>query len=358
MSRRRAALVTAGLAASAIAGGAVGKVILGRRQPDPEASEPLSLLPPEDLGPIESFDGTELAVRAAGDPRRPALVFVHGFSLDMTTWHYQWTALSERFRCVLFDLRCHGRSGAPPSGDLSVEAMGRDLGAVLEHAVRGPAIVVGHSMGAMSILSLAAARPDLLGGPVAGTAFVGAAASDLLRGAMGSVTQLLRPRLGSVAQAASRVNRLRRYVLAAPTDVAGLVTRVTQFAPDASPHLVNYVVGLAARAPSAVWTDGLANLMDVDLRHVLRRVTVPALVMVGEHDRVTPPSSAVVMAGELPDARLAVIEAAGHMAMLERHDDVSERLGAFAEEVLSDERPSRRAAGGTGGPPRGRRRRT
>lgn len=316
------------------------------------------MLPPDDLGMVESFDGTRLAVRAAGDPRNPAIVFVHGFSLDMTTWHYQWTTLSERFRCVLFDLRSHGRSAAAASGDLSVEAMGRDLVTVLETAVPGPAVVVGHSMGAMSILSMAASRPDLLDGPVAGTAFVGAAASDLLRGAMGSVTELLRPRLGSLSQAAQRVNRLRRYVLSAPTDVAGLVARITQFAPEASPHLVRYVVGLAARAPSAVWTDGLAGLMDVDLRDVLGRVKVPALVMVGEHDRVTPPSSAVVMAGELPDARLAIIEAAGHMAMLERHEDVSERLAAFADEVMGSARRARGAAGGGGGPSRGRRGRT
>ncbi|MFB3738635.1 MAG: alpha/beta fold hydrolase [Candidatus Velamenicoccus archaeovorus] len=357
MSRRRTALVTAGLAAGVVAGGAVGKVVLARRRSDPEAHEPLSILPPDVLEAVESFDGTRLAVRAAGDPGRPTIVFVHGFSLDMTTWHYQWTGLSERFRCVLFDLRSHGRSEAALSGDLSVEAMGRDLAAVLERVAPGRAVVVGHSIGAMSILSMASSRPDLLERSVAGTAFVGAAASDLLRGAMGSVTQLLRPRLGSLTQAARRVDRLRRYVLSVPTDVAGLVARITQFGPDASPHLVSYVVGLAARAPGAVWTDGLAGLMGVDLRDALRRVTVPSLVMVGEHDRVTPPSSAVLMAGELPDARLAVIEAAGHMAMLERHEDVNERLGAFVEEVLGG-RSARGVAGDVGAPPSGRRSRS
>jgi pimeloyl-ACP methyl ester carboxylesterase len=341
MTRRRLAVATAGLAAGAVAGGALSRVVLGRRRGDPEQDEILSRLPPEDLGPVESFDGTRLAVRAAGDPQGPSLLFVHGFSLDMTTWHYQWTALSDRFRCVLFDLRSHGRSGGAGPGGLSVEAMGRDLSAVLEATVRGPVILVGHSMGAMSIMAMAGLRSDLFGDPVAGIAFVGSAAAELLRGAMGSVTELLRPRLGTLTQAAARMNRLRRYVLSAPTDVAGLVARVTQFGPNASPHLVNYVVGLAARAPAAVWTEGLADLMEVDLRPSLRRIGVPSLVMVGEHDRVTPPSSAVVMAGELPDAQLAVIEAAGHMAMLERHEEVNRRLSAFAHEAL--------AAGRTGG---------
>ena len=93
MSRKRAALVTAGIAAGAVAGGVIGRTVLNaRRRGAPQADERLSELPPEDLGPVRSFDGTELAVRAAGDPSNPTIVFVHGFSLDMTTWHYQWTA--------------------------------------------------------------------------------------------------------------------------------------------------------------------------------------------------------------------------------------------------------------------------
>lgn len=336
MTRRRTALVTAGVAAGAIAGGMVGRAVLSRRRrPDPEADEPLALLPPEDLGPVVSFDGTELAVRAAGDPSRPALVFVHGFSLDMTTWHYQWTAMAERYRCVLFDHRSHGRSGKAASGDVSPAAMGHDLAAVLDAAVPdGPALLVGHSMGGMAILAMAESRPELFGSRVTGVFLTGTAASELLQGAMGSVTEILRPRLGSLAAAARRVNRLRRYVLASPADVGNLVARITQFGPDASPHLVNYVVGLAARAPSEVWTNGLAGLMDMDLRHALGHVTVPAMVVVGEHDRVTPPAAAVALVGALPEARLEVLEGAGHIAMLERHEEFNRALEAFAATVL------------------------
>ncbi len=341
---KRTAILTAGIAAGAVATGFVGRAVLvRRRRSDPEAGETLAMLPPEDLGPVASFDGTELAVRASGDPTRPALVFVHGFSLDMTTWHYQWTALSDRFRCVLFDMRSHGRSGKATGGDLSLQAMAHDLAAVIETAVPdGPVVLVGHSMGGMTILALAESRPELFGKNVAGVVFVGTASSDLLRGAMGSVTELLRPRLGSLAQVARRVNRLRKAVVASSADVGGVVARVTQFGPDASPHLVNHVVGLAARAPSAVWTDGLAGLMDVDLRHAVQHVRAPALVVVGDHDRVTPPASAMALTAELPDARLEVIEAAGHMAMLEAHEVFNDLLASFAGDLL---KPKRRSNG-------------
>lgn len=336
MTRRRTAIVTAGLAVSAVAGGFAARTVLRRRRPDLEADEDLSAPPPDDLGFVESFDGTKLAVRAAGDPSNPMLVFVHGFSLDMTTWHHQWTALSGRFRCVLFDLRSHGRSEPAASGDLSLSAMGRDVAAVIEATVgRRGAVVVGHSLGGMAVLAAAEARPDLFGGKVRGVALLGTAASDLLRGVMGSVTGLLRPRLGSLSQAARRVNRLRRYVVAGRGDVGALVARATQFGPGASPHVVNHVVGLAARAPSQVWTDGLAELMDVDLRYALGHVAVPTLVAVGDHDRVTPPAAAMVLVGELPDARLEIVEGAGHLPMLERPSAMNDMLARFASDALA-----------------------
>jgi pimeloyl-ACP methyl ester carboxylesterase len=336
VTKRRAAVLTAGIAVSALAGGLAARSVLRRRRPDQDSDEDLSALPPDDLGFVGSFDGTKLAVRAAGDPANPVLVFVHGFSLDMTTWHHQWTGLSDRFRCVLFDLRSHGRSEPAASGDLSLSAMGRDVAAVVEATVgRRRAVVIGHSLGGMAVLAAAGNHPELFGGRVRGVALIGTAASNLLQGVMGSVTGLLRPRLGSLSQAADRVNRLRRYVVAGRGDVGALIARATQFGPDPSPRVVNHIVGLAARAPSQVWTDGLAGLMAVDVRDALANVTVPTLVAVGDHDRVTPPEAAMILVSDLPNARLEIVEGAGHLPMLEQPDAVNDMLARFSSEVLT-----------------------
>jgi pimeloyl-ACP methyl ester carboxylesterase len=88
-----------------------------------------------------------------------------------------------------------------------------------------------------------------------------------------------------------------------------------------------------------VWTDALAGLVDMDLRHTLQHVAVPTLVVVGEHDRMTPPSAAVALAGDLPQGRLEVLERSGHFPMLEDPDRFNPRLRAFAREVL--DRPPR-----------------
>jgi pimeloyl-ACP methyl ester carboxylesterase len=125
-------------------------------------------LPPEILDPVVAFDGTEITVRAAGDPAAPVLVFAHGFSLDMSVWHEQWVDLSDDFRCVLMDHRSHGTSGRAAHGDLSLRSMGRDLASVIDAtAPDRPVVLIGHSMGAMAILAMAEQRPELFGPRVA-----------------------------------------------------------------------------------------------------------------------------------------------------------------------------------------------
>ncbi|HEX5936996.1 MAG TPA: alpha/beta hydrolase [Actinomycetota bacterium] len=342
---KRATIASAGVAAGAVAAGIAGRALWRRRR---LAGDDRWAPPPEDLGHVVAFDGTKLAVGAAGPPDAPLLLFSHGFSLDMTTWHQQWADLADEFRCVALDHRAHGRSEIPPTGDVTLRSMGRDLATVLEAvAPDRRAVLVGHSMGGMAILALAEQRPDLFGERIAGVVFLGTSPSDLLRGAMGRVSDLLLPRLGSVAAAARRVDRLRRAFLAGPADVPAIVARVTQFAPEANDDVVDHVLHLAEGASSLVWTDGLGELMDMDLRHALPRIGVPALVAVGDQDRVTPPAVAVELAAGLPEGRLFIVEGAGHIAMLERPERLNPELRSFARRAfgVGAAKPRRRRKG-------------
>jgi pimeloyl-ACP methyl ester carboxylesterase len=342
VTSRRTAIVATGLAAGALASGLAGRALLrlGRRGTAVDGDVEL---PPEDLGTVMSADGTAIAVRAAGPADAPILLFVHGFSLDMTTWQGQWAGLGDRYRCILLDLRGLGRSAPPESGELTVAAMADDVAAVLEAHVPAdrPAVVVAHSVGAMIVFALAASRPDSFRSRVAGVVVIGGAAGDLLRGAMGSIADALRLRIGSLPNAARRLNAARRALFARPGDAAALAVRLTQFGPEASPELVDRIVSLAARAPSAVWTDGLAGVLEADVTPSLARVDVPVLVVVGDADRVTPPASAVAIVGALPDARLEVVPGAGHIAMLERPAEVNANIAAFAEDVFARSRRRR-----------------
>jgi pimeloyl-ACP methyl ester carboxylesterase len=341
---RGATAASAVVAAGAVAAGLAGRVLRGRR--GPAGSERAWAPPPDDLGIVEAADGTKLAVRGAGPVDAPVLLFSHGFSLDMTTWREQWVDLARDFRCLFLDHRAHGRSDVPVTADVSLRAMGRDLASVLDAvAPRSPAVLVGHSIGGMAFLALADERPDLLGDRIVGSAILGAAASHVLHGAMGNVTEMLRPRRASLAAAARRVDRLRRVVLAAPHEVPATVARLIQFAPDASDEIVDHVLRLGVGAPSLVWTEGLSELMRMDVRHALPRVTVPVLVAVGDQDRVTPPAAAVRLAAALPDGRLLIVEGAGHLPMLERPERVNPALRSFARSALGLEPITRMGKG-------------
>ena len=96
------------------------------------------------------------------------VVFVHGYCLRMESWHFQRRQLERRWgaavRMVFYDQRGHGRSGTPSVASCTIGQLGRDLDAVLRSvAPDGPVVLVGHSMGGMTILALARQRPELFG---------------------------------------------------------------------------------------------------------------------------------------------------------------------------------------------------
>ncbi len=348
MSRaRRVALGVAGAALAAGAAVAAERVMVRRvrAHPDPDRGVPLAERPGTERR-VVSFDGTELAVVEVGptDPDapadRPTLVFAHGFSLDLTTWYYQWRTFSRDHRCVLLDQRGHGRSAPGRDGDYSIEALGRDLRAVLDATCPdGPVVLIGHSMGGMAILSLAAIHPEEFGGRVTGVVLANSAAGELLKEVLGGVAvrgaALLRGSIASLGARPARVDRIRSLAAGRGAGLAFLIAAATNFGPGAAPSLVDHVTRISAATPTEVWTGLFPNVLDLDLWHALEHIRVPSLVLVGDVDRITPPAHARAIASALPDARLVVLEGAGHCAMLERHGKVNREVGAFLHVLVA-----------------------
>jgi len=191
-------------------------------------------------------------------------------------------------------------------------------------------VLIGHSMGGMAVLAFAEAHPEEFGDRVAGVVFADAAASELVRGALGGMAA----RLLALAKAPARADRARRYMKMGESDLAFLVARLSNFGPKASPALVEHIAGVSGQAPIEVWTDGLAALVEMDLSHAIEHVRVPSLVVVGDLDRITPPASARRLAEALPDAKVVVLEGVGHMAPMERHGEFNRVLGWFLEDVF------------------------
>ncbi len=356
-ARRAAAAVgvAAGLAAvaAAAAGGVVVAARRARSRPDPERGEPMSTRPGEEHR-VRSFDGTDLSVHVVGPTGRaatdaaPTLVFVHGLTLDLTAWHYQWRDLSPAHRCVLYDQRGHGRSGPGAGSDYSLQALGRDLGSVLDATCPdGPVVLVGHSLGGMTIMAFADLFPEEFGRRVVGVVLADTSSGAILETLLGEfgsrVGTGLLPWTRRLASRPERLQRLRARVVRPGSALAYLVARITNFGPDAPPSVVDHVIGIASGVPLDVWTDLMGSLVQLDQGEALGRITVPALVVVGELDRLTPPTSARALVEALPEGRGVVIPRAGHCAMLERHQEFNEQVEKFVLDLPPAVRPRRRA---------------
>jgi pimeloyl-ACP methyl ester carboxylesterase len=271
------------------------------------------------------------------------VVLIHGFSGDLTLWYFQWKALSERWRVILYDQRGHGRSGPAAGGDYSLEALGRDLEAVIEaEAPSGPVALIGHSLGGMTILSFAAAFPLEFGDRVQAVVLANTAAADVVMAALSGLglraARLVASSALRLASNRDRLHRMRARALGGRGDLAFLAARLTNFGPKAPPALVEHVARVGARAPVEVWSDLLVSLIEMDLRHALEHVRVPALIVAGDLDRLTPPASALAMKHALPDARMVVFKGAGHQTMLERHEQFNRLVDRFLGEQLSTQR--------------------
>ena len=336
-----AAVVT--VAAGAAVGLAAERYAVGRSwrgRPDPEADEPFGKLPADRLRTITTDDGVPLAVEEVGPPDAPlTVVFVHGYCLTMGSWHYQRLGLADmtnpRLRMVFYDHRSHGRSGRAPAETATIEQLGEDLYQVLLDLVpRGPFVLVGHSMGGMTIMALADAHPELFGPRVVGVALLSTSTGRLSEVTLGlpALTAKLRApvlplALRMMRTSAGLIERTRRI----GSDISWLLTRRYSFgSTDVSPALVEYVGRMISGTPVEVVADFYPALDTHDKLAALDRLRgLETLIMVGDRDLLTPVEHSERMVEALPRAELVVLEGAGHLAMMERQALVTLRLRAF-----------------------------
>jgi len=178
----------AGLAAGVIAAGAgavvmAEKIAVGRirLRPDPAEDEPFGPGGDEEIT-VVADDGLPLHVEVGGPADAPVtLVFSHGYALNADVWYYQRIRFEPLYRCVFADQRSHGRSGRSDPELVSIDQLGADLHAILEAVAPGdaPVVLIGHSMGGMTIMALADQHPELFGRKVIGAALISTAASTI-----------------------------------------------------------------------------------------------------------------------------------------------------------------------------------
>ncbi|MFG2148034.1 alpha/beta fold hydrolase [Streptomyces sp. NPDC048696] len=366
---RRAGLAGAAIgvvAAGAAAGVAVERLTVGRGMRKRarlalDATGPYGALRGMP-GRAYADDGTELyyesdEVEPPGDgdgPRRRRLfgrkppapvtvVFSHGFCLSQDAWHFQRAALRGVVRTVHWDQRSHGRSArgeAQTQGKpVTIDQLGRDLKAVLDAAApEGPLVLVGHSMGGMTIMALADQYPELIRDRVVGVAFVGTSSGKLGEVSYGlpvagvnAVRRILPGVLKALGSQAELVERGRR----ATADLfAGTIKRYSFSSKDVDPAIARFAERMIEGTPIDVVAEFYPAFDDHDKAAALQVFAeVPVLVLAGDRDLVTPSSHSESIADRLPDSELVIVPDGGHLVMLEHPETVTDRLADLLARV-------------------------
>lgn len=263
-------------------------------------------------------NGLRWAVRARGNGS--PLLLVHGFTGRGSAWGSHVAAFAERFRVIVVDLPGHGRSGIADPWRMSVDEAASDLAEILTRFAATPANVLGYSLGARIALQLAIAHPEavarlILESPSAGLATAGE------RIARREADAALAGRLENAGIEAFVDEWEQQPIFASHAGLpAGTRARQRRI------RLSNSPAGLAASLRGA----GQGSMEPLFSR--LPGVAAPTLIIAGALDERGLPRAEAVARG-IPDARLAIIERAGHTPHDERPAPFRRLALEFLQEV-------------------------
>jgi pimeloyl-ACP methyl ester carboxylesterase len=252
----------------------------------------------------------------------PTLVLLHAFPLDREMWRPQLIGLAGQARVLAVDLPGFGQSPSPRE-PFAVEAAAGMVAELLDTlAIPGRVVVCGLSMGGYVALAFARKHPDRLAGLIL---------ADTKSDPDDDAARQNRDKLIARAKdkgAAAVAEQLIPKQLSEPTQ--------TQ-----RPEVVEEVRKIASRQTAEGVAAGLAALRDrPDATPGLDNIAVPTLIVVGEHDAITPPPVAAAMATKVWGSQVVTIPGAGHLSNLENPAAFNAAVSEFLAKLKPATKPA------------------
>ena len=329
----------AGLAAvGTIAGVTVARSVTRRTTTeDLYAGEDFELLDADRSSVVTTPDGIDLAVREVGPEDAPlTVVFSHGFCLRMGGFHFQRVRLEQEWgsqvRMVFYDHRGHGQSAEAPPDTYTIEQLGRDLETVLAvTAPKGPVVLVGHSMGGMTVLSHARQFPRRYPSRIVGAALISSAAEGVARSPVAEI--LKNPALEAVRFAVRYAPKTVHRTRGAAKSIIAPILRTASYGDEkVSPSVVAFSEKMMLGTPIVTLVEFLHALEVHDEDEGLRTLAkVPTLIACGDRDLITPAEHSQAMAAALPKSELLIVGGAGHLVQLEQPKVIDDALVRLVE---------------------------
>lgn len=242
----------------------------------------------------------------------PALVFANSLGTDLRVWDRVVAELPSDWRLVRYDKAGHGLSGLPAPPTIAGHA--DQLAEVMTALVLDRAVIVGLSVGGMIAQSLAARRPDL----VAGLVLIGTG-----------------PKIGTAQQWDERIASAEADGIDSLAD--GILARwfTPAFRAGCAAELALWRAMLT-RTPATGYAAVCAAIRDADLTEETRRLSLPALCLVGAQDGATPPDLVRGLSGLIAGAGYHEIAGAGHLPPVEQPQAVAQLIIDFVKEAGLD----------------------
>jgi len=299
---------------------------------DPYADEDFEGLDSDRRYVVTTPDGVPLAVREVGPVDAPVtMVFAHGFCLRMGAFHFQRTRLAEkwgpRVRMVFYDQRGHGLSGEADPETYTLTQLGQDLESVLaEVAARGVIVLVGHSMGGMTVLSHARQYPEQYGRTIVGAALISSAAEGVTRSPLGEI--LKNPAVEALRFTARSAPKLMHRGRNVSRSLIGPILRAASYSDlQVSRSLDAFSQRMMNGTPIATLV-GFLHALEVhdETAGLWTLLRIPTLVACGDHDLITPDEYSRKMAASLPQSELVIVTGASHLALLDKPEAINDGL--------------------------------
>lgn len=328
----------AGALAAAAGAGLIGlrEHLLTRNSPV-TPDELLTLGPATWRGTVDADDGVGLSVVERGFSSSPlTVVFTHGYCQRKDSWclqsHHLRKAFGDDVRLLFWDQRGHGDSGDCDADSCSISHTGADLAAVIRERVPyGRIILVGHSMGGMTIMAFASRYPELME-RVSAVALLATASRGLNRG---GIPQMLLGPFGNVlARTAKSLPELANQLRVLARAWGLPVIRGGSFGDQ---RVANGLVKLNEQMINDTSSTTIVNFFGALQLHdesqgVEALAGTPGFVLAGDRDRMIPFERAVDIIEEWPGARLIRAPGAGHMVHLEQPQLVNSSIETLIRE--------------------------
>ncbi|MFF8565344.1 alpha/beta fold hydrolase [Streptomyces albidoflavus] len=279
-----------------------------------------------------SADGSRLHVEVHGAGDAPAIVLSHGWTCSTRFWAAQIADLARDHRVIAYDQRGHGASPVPATyAAYSTRALADDLEAVAA-ATLAPgeqAVFAGHSMGGMTLMA-AAERPGFRE-RAAAVLLCSTGPADLVAEATVLPLKPGKARTWLTARVLGA-----RAPLGPVTAVSRKILKYGTMGPGSAPDRVDACARIVHACPRRTRVGWSKVLETLDLRAGVRALTMPAAVLVGTADRLTPPAHARALAAALPHSLgLTELTGQGHMTPIEAPEAVTARIRELATTYIT-----------------------